>query len=221
MACIYIPTKVFGGFKIILITFVFILVTSFFTLFFLRTHIASNWDQYKCNPLVMPFAEMFGFDSTQVLNSCIGYSTRMSTQDLKKDVSAKMTKTDAQYDKITAGLGLLVSELAETNRDQESEWGQYFNTLNNTTSTMDYLGIKVKSIFFKIVAIYTTLLYAAYSMMQGMNGIINDKKLVTAMDIIVDPGRAIKADKALKKLKKLSKSIGKGVKNAFTKKKKK
>ena len=107
MACIYIPTKVLGGLKIALITLIFIFVTVFLTLFFLRSVIAENWDKYKCNPLVMPFSEIFGFDSSEVLASCIGYSARKSTDDVQKKVSTEMDTMNSFLTDMNSGISML------------------------------------------------------------------------------------------------------------------
>ena len=212
MACIYVPTKVLGGFKIALITLIFIFVTVFLTLFFLRSVVVENWDKYKCNPLIMPFAEIFGFDSSEVLASCIGYSARKSTDDVKEEVTSNINTMNSFLSDMNGGISLLNDQLASSEAGTQSQFDEYFENLNNTTSTMEYLGIKVKTIFYKVVAIYTTLVYASYAMMQGLDGVINDKKLNKAIDTMMDPGKALKANKSLKKLKKFGKSI-KNIKN--------
>tara|TARA_A100001015_G_C14714523_1_gene603448 strand:- start:137 stop:676 length:540 start_codon:yes stop_codon:yes gene_type:complete len=33
-------------------------------------HIESNWDKYKCMPIIIPFAGLFGKDSNETFNSC-------------------------------------------------------------------------------------------------------------------------------------------------------
>ena len=123
---------------------------------------------------------------------------------------------------MNSGISLLTARLGESSSESENQFASYFDTLNNTTSTMEYLGIKVKTVFYKIVAVYTTLVYAAYAMMQGLDGIISDKKLNKAIDILIDPAKAVKADKTLKSLKKTFKNlkIGKNAKKFGTNAKK-
>lgn len=36
--------------------------------------IKSNWDNYKCNPIIMPFSSVFGYDTQENYNSCIEYN---------------------------------------------------------------------------------------------------------------------------------------------------
>ena len=152
------------------------------------------------------------FDSSEVLASCIGYSARKSTDDVKEEVTSNINTMNSFLSDMNGGISLLNDQLASSEAGTQSQFDEYFENLNNTTSTMEYLGIKVKTIFYKVVAIYTTLVYASYAMMQGLDGVINDKKLNKAIDTMMDPGKALKANKSLKKLKKFGKSI-KNIKN--------
>ena len=209
MACIYVPTKVLGGFKIFYHVN-FYCSYHFFDLFFLRSHIAENWDQFKCNPMIIPFADMFGFDSNEVLSSCIGYSARKSNKEVQDNVDQNLNNITNFLNEINEGIDLVKLQIGDAQGETEIEFSAYFDKLNNTTSTMEYLGIKVKTIFYKITAVYTTLLYAAYAMIQGVNGIVSDKKLQDAINIIIDPGKVIGANKVFKQMKKFGKSLKKG-----------
>ena len=33
--------------------------------------IKNNWEEYKCNPAIIPFASIFGFDALETFNQCI------------------------------------------------------------------------------------------------------------------------------------------------------
>ena len=41
-------------------------------------HIQNNWPQYRCNPVIMPFAGYFGHDTEENFAQCIGISQNMS-----------------------------------------------------------------------------------------------------------------------------------------------
>ena len=36
------------------------------------TEVASNWAEYRCNPLIMPFASLYGYDTAANFNYCVG-----------------------------------------------------------------------------------------------------------------------------------------------------
>lgn len=55
----------------IIIIVVFILLQFLLTLTAGITNIKNNWDLYKCNPAVMPFANVFGHDTMTTFDDCI------------------------------------------------------------------------------------------------------------------------------------------------------
>lgn len=62
-------TKSLGS--VVLILFVFSLIHLFLTLSIGLTNIEKNWDKYKCNPGIIPFAGMFGRDPVETSRECI------------------------------------------------------------------------------------------------------------------------------------------------------
>ena len=57
--------------NLILIIFIFTLLQLFLSLNIGISEIRNNWDKYKCNPGIMPFAHVFGHDTGKNFNECI------------------------------------------------------------------------------------------------------------------------------------------------------
>ena len=57
--------------SIVIIIFIFALIHLFLSLSIGITKIKNNWDTYKCNPGIIPFASVFGHDTMSNLNECI------------------------------------------------------------------------------------------------------------------------------------------------------
>tara|TARA_Y100000816_G_C26068902_1_gene562010 strand:+ start:213 stop:758 length:546 start_codon:yes stop_codon:yes gene_type:complete len=55
----------------IIIIIIFLLLQLFITLSIGIARIRNNWDKYKCNPAVIPFAGVFGYDPMETFNSCV------------------------------------------------------------------------------------------------------------------------------------------------------
>ena len=70
MACVYIPTAALGFIKVALIGFFFTCVCAVITFVLSRQYIIDNWAEYKCNPLITPFASAFGKDSAATMKEC-------------------------------------------------------------------------------------------------------------------------------------------------------
>jgi len=218
MACFYIPAHIIGLLKICLITLGFIFLSIFVLVLFLRSSVVDNWEQYKCNPMVLPFAGAFGFDSKKTLGECINKKVRESNSLLSQDFDTNFSYMNEMIGNLNDGLDLLSASNSEAQEEAAKSSKTLYDRLNNTSSTIDYLGIKTQTIFQKIVAVYTTLLYASYSLIQGVNGIATDKELQNAVSLIVN-AEDIKIktplDKPKKEAKKVIKKTGKGIKNVF------
>lgn len=57
--------------KFVILTIVFILVLIYVFLGGGVSEIAQNWPKYRCNPMVMPFASLFGYDASENFNFCM------------------------------------------------------------------------------------------------------------------------------------------------------
>ena len=58
-------------FNIILYGIIFIISLLYIVLVYNRKNIINNWDQYKCNPLVIPFASYFDKNTFENMNGCM------------------------------------------------------------------------------------------------------------------------------------------------------
>ena len=56
---------------LILISIIFILITSYIIIVHYKKQITDNWIQYRCNPLVMPFASIFGKNTSNNFQYCL------------------------------------------------------------------------------------------------------------------------------------------------------
>ena len=57
--------------SVVLILFIFSLIHLFLTMSIGIANIKNNWDDYKCNPGIIPFAGVFGHDPVTTANECV------------------------------------------------------------------------------------------------------------------------------------------------------
>ena len=57
--------------KVILILSVFLIATAIILAVQYKQYIEDNWIEYRCNPLVFPFAGYFGQDSSETFSNCM------------------------------------------------------------------------------------------------------------------------------------------------------
>ena len=179
MACVYIPDRLLGFIKILIIWFFFSCIMTLVTLVFSRQAIIDNWNEYKCNPLVTPFAGFFGKDATTSSNECssslfMGQSFDLMgpTLDIFGDLSDTLD-----------GLSDIMNDLTHGTSGFASMFGKglrgFLQQLSNVGSTFQYLVIKMQTLLSRIVATMATVMYTLMSLFQGMlgiqsSGLVND-----------------------------------------------
>jgi len=57
--------------RVLLILFGFLLLFSYVSMTSIISNVNKNWDEYRCNPVVMPFAGFFGHDAAKNFGDCI------------------------------------------------------------------------------------------------------------------------------------------------------
>lgn len=67
-------------FNIFIYVIIFIILLLYIILVYNRKNIIKNWDQYKCSPLIIPFASFFDKDPVENLNGCMwnGYKSNFA-----------------------------------------------------------------------------------------------------------------------------------------------
>ena len=61
-------------FYLIIYFITFVSILGFLVLSVNKQYIIDNWSVYRCNPLVMPFAGYFGFNSSENMVGCLNVS---------------------------------------------------------------------------------------------------------------------------------------------------
>ena len=57
--------------QMIIVLSIFSFIHVIITLSIGISHVKKNWEQYKCNPLIIPFAGIFGKDPVQIGKDCM------------------------------------------------------------------------------------------------------------------------------------------------------
>ena len=131
------------GFNAFFIIILFIILYN--SCYFLRTliDIQDNWNLYKCNPLIMPFAGFFDVDSKKNFNSCVG--TFQDKQMPNKLANIKnILKATSTTNKETVGtqksLGESISDLA----------ANITSEFNNQTAFLGVFSIEIQRLIITI-----------------------------------------------------------------------
>ena len=146
-----------GG-TILIIVVVFVLILLNF-LYIMKAQIQKNWVKYRCNPIVIPFAGLFGKNSMQNFTYCI--------QEIQKNyMSFIMAPTHFNLQTITAGgqkmadgLNNIVKYISSLRSMFGNITSGIFGVFMNIIIEFQRLLIGVGDLTGKLMGLVTTLLY--------------------------------------------------------------
>ena len=208
----YVPSWLVGLTKIAFYFIIIFVITFITVLFGLRDIIIENWDTYRCNPAVIPFAGLFGYDATTTFTECLAIDSKKSSTKVVKPYGDLFSVLKSSAGNMTESLGSMKQMMTSFTDSMMESVNSMFTKFGNIGATAQFLGMKVQGIFSKILALYVTLLYFAWSMLKGLEAIIRDpyiKKTSNALE---------KASSILSKPPKLPKIPGLGKVGKFAKK---
>ena len=136
--------------------------------------IKDDWPQYRCNPIVMPFASVFGYDPISNFSFCIqnmmssymGYLMQPIKYsfsvlgNISKDINDALTGVRAFFNNIRN----FITNIIQT----------VFGVFLNILIEFQRVTINIKDMFAKLIGILATLMYTlegtVYTMESGWNG---------------------------------------------------
>lgn len=136
--------------------------------------IKQNWEHYRCNPGVMPFARFYGHNLEETMNFCIGEAVREHAPGVINPIYASihgvMTVVDGVYDKASAvqgGVSKLLSGF-------EKFLVQFANSLRLVGTRVRMSLVRIRDIFARVYASFISIAYAGISAITfGQNLIYN------------------------------------------------
>ena len=185
MGCIYVPNWFSGICKIFAILLLIIIITFLITIYGLKHIVRDNWSQYRCDPFVMPFSGFFGYDPVKNFNNCIRLNVNESSKPLLSPFEDVFSRTSETMNAISGAINDVSMTLDVGRTGMSSGLTDVMGIMGNVATTTEFLMIKIKTIFQKILALYVTLLYAGWSLMKGMEAIVKDpniKKMSKLLD---------------------------------------
>ena len=142
---------------LILLTFLFLFITPILGVGI--QNIQNNWVQYRCNPLVIPFAGLFGEDPTTTFTYCV--------QTMIKDFISFLLVPINQALNVIGSLGGVFTTAANDIRKMISTIRDFieqiiqtvFGVFLNILIEIQKLVIRINDTIKKIIGILTTLLF--------------------------------------------------------------
>jgi Flp pilus assembly pilin Flp len=143
--------------QILVIIFIFMIIHLSLSLMIGITKIDKNWDKYKCNPGVMPFASVFGKDTVSNFNECI----KTQQADFMQIFLEPIYKSLEFFAKNGALFTSLFEDAKLFGLENQSEISNLSNTIktrfNSVTNEMKFLFTRFKDTFGKVSGLIINL----------------------------------------------------------------
>jgi len=182
MACIYIPTPALGFIKILLIWFFFSCMCGIITFKLSRQYIIDNWSEYKCNPLVTPFASAFGKDSQETMHECSSVHFTALSSNMQTPFMGVFQSMSSALE----NAGSMISDMSFASGNVAGSFSGGFSNilgqLGNIGSTVQYLIIKIETLLQRLVATVAVIMYSMSSILQGILAVKQDDNLLKMID---------------------------------------
>tara|TARA_Y100000389_G_scaffold195238_1_gene226363 strand:- start:7631 stop:8323 length:693 start_codon:yes stop_codon:yes gene_type:complete len=215
---VYIPSWFIGRMRILGYSLLVVLLTFLIVFFSVRKIIIRDWSYYKCNSIITTFAGVFGKDANKTRKECFRKKVEESSGEVLDPYDDVINVQKQNSKEMTKSISSMRSVLNSFKENFMKSIQNVLDKFKNIGSSMQYLMMKIQSIFQKILALYITLLYFAWSLLKGLEAIIRDPKVLKSQALI-EKGINVVANPP--KLKNVGKAIKKGVKKVSKKAKKK
>jgi len=128
--------------------------------------IKKKWPEYRCNPMVMPFASQFGFDPMLNFTQCIGNMQSDAMGFFLQPVHYMLSITGTLGKDLMGSLNMIRKVIASVRGMVGNIVGDIFGVFLNILIQVQTLMIKLKDMTMKIVGICVTILYVMGSSMK-------------------------------------------------------
>jgi hypothetical protein len=152
---------------LIVITFILLYMFNFFVVGFKR--IKDNWPVYRCNPLVMPFASLFGFDAGQNFAFCIQNMQSSFMGEILKPVNYNIGVLNNVGGSLTGNIGGIRSMFDNIRKSIMAAIQAVFGVFLNMMIEMQRIMVNLKDLFGKLMGIMSTVMYTLSGSMMTMN----------------------------------------------------
>ena len=172
--CVFVIKPFLGLAKVLLIVFFFMSVYAMVAMYNMRRIIMDNWDEYKCNPLVTPFSELFGRSSVETRNQCVEFSYMSNSQFMINPLTNVFSKISLGFGDILAITNDVNFMTVGIKKEFSAGYLNLLRYLQNVASTMQYLVYKIQTMMQRMVAVIYVLLNVTQELLTGMESATSD-----------------------------------------------
>ena len=167
---IFIISYIFGDLVNPIYLFIALYIFSAFSVG--MKQIKENWPEYRCNPMIMPFAEQFGHDSMGNFVQCITNMQGESMAIFLKPIRAMFGLFGEISGFIVEAIGTIANFFSGLRESVLGNFGGTFSTFFNMIIIFQKLMIKIKDMLMKVGGVVGTIVYIFTTSMKMGNSFV-------------------------------------------------
>jgi len=137
-------------------------------------NVQDNWPEYRCNPMVMPFAGTFGHDAGQNFTYCIQTMQSDYMGVLLQPINYALSVTNSATGGIMNSVQSIREFMNQLRNSITSIVGSIFGVFLNILIQFQFIIVKIKDTMSKIIGIMATMMYilqgSVMTMQSSWNG---------------------------------------------------
>ena len=149
--------------------------------------IKDNWADYRCSPLIMPFASLFGEDTKHNFDFCLGKSFNNHSQGMVGSILAMFTQFSTLLESIFDSLSSLRTTIATLGGGINVIFQEFTERISNFFYQLRLSAIRIKMLMGRLYAILFSIMYMGTSGITGMSSFTNTY-LFSFLDTFCFPG---------------------------------
>ena len=167
--------------------------------------IAQNWPKYRCNPLIMPFAGLFGYDATENFNFCMKNIFSMNAGAVLAPiygVMANFTDIVGTISNVANSFRYLIANLLH---GMERLMGSFRDRFQFILFSIRMSFFKIMNLMGRLYSTFYAVIFMGMSALQAANNVANNDLVKFLLEFCFDPQTPIElASGLIKPLKDLN-----------------
>ena len=174
------------GFIVFLTIIIFALVKGITTLIDFN-NIKKDWASHRCNPMIMPFASIFGFNTVENFNFCLGKIFNTHSQSSFGSIGSMFSSFTSILQNIFGSISSLRNTIATLGGGINVVFQEFTDRITNFFFKLRMSAIRLKMLFGRMYATLFSVMYMGMSGITGMSSFTNTY-LFSFLDTFCFPG---------------------------------
>ena len=136
--------------------------------------IKNNWDIYRCDPAIAPFAAFYGYNLSENMNYCISQSVKEHSPGVINPIYAGINQVSNTIDGVYGKVSSIEKGVSGLLNGFQSFIMEFVNAFSTIGTRIRMVIIRIKDIFGRVYGIFISFVFAAISALTfGTNLVCN------------------------------------------------